>query len=70
VVDFRRGVSEIGMRMEVLTEQLKKQYNLPWSLRAQVALFVAAATFAPLALLLAVSSTVFTNGPESIIAVE
>jgi signal transduction histidine kinase/CheY-like chemotaxis protein len=70
VVDFRRGVSEIGMRMEVLTEQLKKQYNLPWSLRAQVALFVAAATFAPLALLLAVSSTFFTNGPESIIPFE
>jgi len=56
--------------MDTLTATLKRQYHLPWSLRAQVAVFVAAATFAPLALLLAVSSTFFTNGPESAIPFE
>ena len=56
--------------MDTLTATLKRQYHLPWSLRAQVAVFVAAATFAPLALLLAVSSTFFTNGPESVIPFE
>jgi signal transduction histidine kinase/DNA-binding response OmpR family regulator len=50
--------------------QLTKPRRVPFSLKAQAVLFVVAAAFAPLVLLLAVSSKFFQYGPKSAVPFE
>jgi signal transduction histidine kinase/CheY-like chemotaxis protein len=53
-----------------LATQLTKPRSTPFSLKAQAVLYVVAAAFAPLVLLLAVSSKFFQYGPKSAVPFE